>query len=259
MFRSIPRTEGVSTTEIIGRMLIMTKDHHMTDETPEKRPRSNTGLQLTTAFPTSEDKGFHRKSKFLTTSRMLFEFSHPIKTVKPNMKVVYVAGGWDMFHAGHVAMLREARKLGDFLLVGIYNDGILNFHRGKNYPILNLQERTLNVLQCKYVDDVIIDPPWAITEEMIASCGISVVVRGTKDEGPTMTEEQEDAFFKGAKDKGIFRVIQSQSDLSVQEIVRRVIRDSEKLNAKILRKKKAETDFYKDKHGLSDEFQFGTS
>ena len=45
----------------------------------------------------------------------------------------------------------------------------------------------------------------------------------------------------------------------MQEIVRRVIRDSDKLNAKILRKKKAETDFYKDKHGLSDDFQFGTS
>jgi len=255
MFRSIPRTEGVSTTEIIGRMLVMTKDHHV-------RERSNSdvaaGTPVLEAFPESENQGYHRDSKFLTTSKMIYEFSQPLRSIKPGMKVVYVAGGWDMFHSGHAALLREAKKLGDFLLVGIYNDNILNSHRGGNYPILNLNERTLNVLQCKYVDDVIIDPPWAITEEMVAQCKISLVVRGTKNESESSIKEQDHLYFDCAIQKNIFRVIKSTSDLSVLEIVRRVQANRERLNAKIKRKKKAETAFYKEKHGLSDNYKFGT-
>ncbi|KAH0923560.1 hypothetical protein HID58_023578 [Brassica napus] len=40
----------------------------------------------------------------------------------PDARVVYIAGAFDLFHAGHVGILRRARELGDFLLVGIHND-----------------------------------------------------------------------------------------------------------------------------------------
>ncbi|GJT78413.1 Rho guanyl-nucleotide exchange factor 12 [Tanacetum coccineum] len=40
----------------------------------------------------------------------------------PNARVVYIDGGFDLFHAGHVEILKNARQLGDFLLVGIYTD-----------------------------------------------------------------------------------------------------------------------------------------
>ena len=194
----------------------------------------------------------------MTTSKMIYEFSQPLRSIKADMKVVYVAGGWDMFHSGHASLLREAKKLGDFLLVGIYNDNILNAHRGSNYPILNLNERTLNVLQCKYVDDVIIDPPWEISEEMIAQCKISVVVRGTKNESGENTKKDDQLYFGCAIKMGIFRIVKSNSNLTVLEIVRRVQANRERLNKKIARKKKSETEFYKKKHGLSDNFQFGT-
>ena len=51
------------------------------------------------------------------------------------------------------------------MYVGIYDDTLVQQERGTYWPIQNLQERTLNVLACKWVDEVIIGCPWEITEE----------------------------------------------------------------------------------------------
>lgn len=50
------------------------------------------------------------------------------------------------------------------MIVGVHNDQIVNRYRGSNMPIMNLHERVLSVLGCKYVDDVLIDAPFVITE-----------------------------------------------------------------------------------------------
>lgn len=141
-FKSIPRTEGVSTTDIVGRMLLCTREHHV--RAPELdedgRPRSPTLL--------SADL-FARSSRFLTTSSVLRQFSKNVKPPQPGDKVVYMDGSWDMFHAGHIEALEAARSLGDYLIVGIFNDDVVNQYRGENFPIMNLNERTLSVLGCK--------------------------------------------------------------------------------------------------------------
>jgi ethanolamine-phosphate cytidylyltransferase len=87
-FRSIPRTDGVSTTDIVGRMLLLTKEHHL------QEGQSVLGSQ----------------SKFLTTSRMLQLFSN-VKAPTEGMRVIYIDGAWDLFHPGHVAVLEAARQV----------------------------------------------------------------------------------------------------------------------------------------------------
>ena len=89
-FRTIPRTEGVSTTDIVGRMLLLTKDHHM------KKEFGVLGSQ----------------SKFLTTTRLLQLFSTGIKSPTSDMRVIYIDSSWDMFHPGHVAILKAAKEVG---------------------------------------------------------------------------------------------------------------------------------------------------
>jgi ethanolamine-phosphate cytidylyltransferase len=89
-FRTIPRTEGVSTTDIVGRMFILTKDHHM------KKEFGVLGSQ----------------SKFLTTTRLLQLFSTGIKSPTSDMRVIYIDSSWDMFHPGHVAILKSAKEVG---------------------------------------------------------------------------------------------------------------------------------------------------
>ena len=52
--------------------------------------------------------------------------------------------------------LQKAREQGDFLLVGIHSDEDVTERRGPHLPIMNLHERALSVLACRYVDEVII-------------------------------------------------------------------------------------------------------
>lgn len=72
-------------------------------------------------------------------------------------------GAWDMFHAGHMAILKQAREYGDYLIAGVHSDEVVNAQRGFNMPIMNLNERVLSVLGCAYVNDVLIDAPLRIT------------------------------------------------------------------------------------------------
>lgn len=66
-------------------------------------------------------------------------------------KVVYVAGAFDIFHVGHLDFLEKARQHGDFLIVGLHTDPVVNQYKGFNYPIMNLHERVLSVLACKVI------------------------------------------------------------------------------------------------------------
>lgn len=236
-YRTIPRTEGVSTSDILGRMLLMHKTHH-------KHEGYGNG-QLTSKV--SRDK-YDRPSKFLTTNRMLRLFSVGNRAPKPHERVVYIDGAFDMFHAGHVEILKRAKQEGDYLIVGVHNDGVVNAHRGLNYPIMNLHERVLSVLGCKYVDDVLIDAPWQVTKEMVASLNISVVVHGThrdRDEKNGFSLEEHYAYAIEAK---IFKLIDSPSKLDVRDIVHRINENRERFERKFESKMETEKEYYSKRY-----------
>lgn len=73
---------------------------------------------------------------------------------QPGDKIVYVAGAFDLFHVGHLDFLEKARQEGDFLIVGLHTDPVVNRYKGANYPIMNLHERVLSVLACKVSHEV---------------------------------------------------------------------------------------------------------
>ena len=52
--------------------------------------------------------------------------------------VVYIQGSFDLLHHGHLKRLEEAKKLGTFLYVGIWDDEMTRFYRGDSYPIISL-------------------------------------------------------------------------------------------------------------------------
>lgn len=62
---------------------------------------------------------------------------------------VYVAGAFDLFHIGHLDFLEQAKKHGEYLIVGLHTDPVVNNYKGSNYPIMNIHERVLSVLACK--------------------------------------------------------------------------------------------------------------
>ena len=57
---------------------------------------------------------------------------------KQTDKIVYIQGSFDLLHHGHMKRLEEAKKLGDFLYVGIWDDEMTRFYKGEVYPIQSL-------------------------------------------------------------------------------------------------------------------------
>ncbi|KAI8559587.1 hypothetical protein RHMOL_Rhmol04G0185900 [Rhododendron molle] len=106
---------------LTGRMLLCVR------ERPSSESQNHSSLQRQFSHghsQKSEDGGFGsgtRISHFLPTSRRIVQFSNG-KGPGPTARIVYIDGAFDLFHAGHVEILRLARGLGDFLLVGIHTD-----------------------------------------------------------------------------------------------------------------------------------------
>ena len=69
-------------------------------------------------------------------------------------RVGIVASCFDLFHAGHILMLMEAKKECDRLIVALQSDPTID-RPEKNKPVQGLYERFLQVESCKYVDAVI--------------------------------------------------------------------------------------------------------
>lgn len=237
-YRSIPRTEGVSTTDIVGRMLLNTKYHHQ--HADKSAPASRASGDTPMAAPV----------RLLATNRMLRLFSVGHKDPQPGARVVYMDGAWDMFHAAHIETLKTARSFGDYLLVGVQGDAIVNRRRGSNLPIMNLYERVLSVLGCKYVDDVLIDAPDELDEQMIKSLGITLVVHGTQ-----WQDEYDRESYKVPKSLGIYREIPSVSQLTVNEIRGRILQNEKEYRVKFAKKKKAEETYYEKRYA---DIQVGT-
>ena len=68
--------------------------------------------------------------------------------------IVYAAGVWDMFHVGHLNLLRSARALGDILIVGVSTDELVLKYKG-HHPLLSYEDRSAVVASCRYVDAVV--------------------------------------------------------------------------------------------------------
>ena len=70
------------------------------------------------------------------------------------MKNGITFGVFDLLHAGHIMMLEEAKKMCDYLIVGLNTDPSL-IDPDKNTPTQSLVERYIQLQGCKYVDEII--------------------------------------------------------------------------------------------------------
>ncbi len=89
---------------------------------------------------------------------------------------VYVDMVGDLFHAGHVELLRSARRYGDWLVVGVLSDETVAAY--KRRPIMSLDERVAVIESCKYVDQVVAGAPFQVSQEFLAEHDIATVVHG---------------------------------------------------------------------------------
>jgi glycerol-3-phosphate cytidylyltransferase len=85
---------------------------------------------------------------------MIFNYIKQLKSEGKRIGIVFSA--FDMFHAGHVAMLSEAKNHCDYLIAGLQTDPTIDRPDTKNRPVQSIVERQIQLAACRYVDEVVV-------------------------------------------------------------------------------------------------------
>lgn len=107
------------------------------------------------------------------------------------MKIGFTCSTFDLFHAGHLLMLEEAKKQCDYLVVGLQTDPTIDRPTEKNKPVQSVFERFVQLKACKYVDEVI---PYATEKDLVdilLSYPINVRILGDEYENKEFTGKYE--------------------------------------------------------------------
>jgi len=94
---------------------------------------------------------------------------------------------FDLFHAGHVVMLEEAKRQCDYLIAAIQSDPTID-RETKNKPVQSIIERQIQVSACKHVDEIIVYTTEKELEDILMALPIDVRILG---------EEYRDTEFTG--------------------------------------------------------------
>lgn len=218
-YREVKRTQGVSTTDLVGRMLLLTKTHHEQDESKLPNPEQTKQMGSSSCSSNEVTSPWTKSCQFLATTNKIIQFSSG-REAKSNDRIVYTAGAFDLFHVGLLDFLEQAKKQGDYLIVGLHSDPVVNRYKGQNYPIMNVHERTLSVLACKYVDEVVIGAPYSVTKELMDHFKVDIVVHGTTEVSPDLDGSDP---YSEPKRQSKFKTIESGNPLTTADIVARII------------------------------------
>ncbi|MND35038.1 Glycerol-3-phosphate cytidylyltransferase [compost metagenome] len=93
------------------------------------------------------------------------------------MKKVITFGTFDVFHIGHINILRRARELGEYLIVGVSSDE-LNFSKKQRHPIYSQDDRIGIISSLRFVDEVFLEESLELKLEYIRKFNIDLLVMG---------------------------------------------------------------------------------
>lgn len=109
-----------------------------------------------------------------------------------NYKVGYTAGVFDMFHIGHLNILRRAKEMCDYLIVGVTSDE--ECYRTKNkFPIISYSDRKQIIESIRFVDMAIIEKNVNKTEAL-KDINFNVIFKGSDWKGSKIWNEYEKFF-----------------------------------------------------------------
>ena len=134
------------------------------------------------------------------------------------MIVGFTCSTFDLFHAGHVIMLKEAKTKCDHLIVGLQTDPTIDRPTTKNKPVQSIFERYVQLQACKYVDEIVVYATEKDLLDILLSYPINVRILGNEYENSAFTGRQE-CISKGIK----FYFNQRQHSFSTTELRERVV------------------------------------
>ncbi len=141
------------------------------------------------------------------------------------MKVGITFSAFDLFHAGHVKMLEEAKRQCDYLIVGLQTDPTID-RPEKNQPTQTVVERYIQLKACKYVDEIV---PYATEQDL------EDILRSFKIDVRIIGEEYRDKDFTGrayCEEKGIELYFNKRDHRFSSSGLRKVVAEKE-INKKV--------------------------
>ncbi|KAF3445074.1 hypothetical protein FNV43_RR14767 [Rhamnella rubrinervis] len=147
---------------------------------------------------------------------------------------VYADGIYDLFHFGHARSLEQAKKLSlpsllfnvskfpnTYLLVGCCNDEITHNYKGKT--VMTEAERYESLRHCKWVDEVIPDAPWVVTQEFLDKHNIDYVAHDSLPYADASGSGKD--VYEFVKAAGKFKETKRTDGISTSDIIMRIVKD----------------------------------
>jgi glycerol-3-phosphate cytidylyltransferase len=115
-----------------------------------------------------------------------------IKELKQEGKRIGITfSTFDMLHAGHIAMLSEAKNHCDYLIAGLQTDPTIDRPDTKNKPVQSIVERQIQLSACRYVDEVVVYQTEQDLIDLLLILPLNVRVLGVEYEHSEFTGKEE--------------------------------------------------------------------
>lgn len=130
---------------------------------------------------------------------------------------------FDLLHAGHIAMLAEAKNHCDYLICGLQTDPTIDRPDTKNKPIQSIVERQLTLGACKFVDEIVVYSTEQDLLDIILTLPIDVRILGVEYEDTNFTGRNEGA------GRGIHTIFNKRDHSFSSSSLRKRVAEAEKL------------------------------
>ena len=94
---------------------------------------------------------------------------------------------FDLLHAGHIAMLADAKNHCDYLIAGLQTDPTIDRPDTKNKPVQTIVERQIQLAATRYVDEIVVYQTERDLEDILLTLPIDVRILGVEYQGKNFT------------------------------------------------------------------------
>ena len=118
-------------------------------------------------------------------------FNHIRRLKDEGKKVGITFSTWDLFHAGHIAMLAEAKNHCDYLIAGLQTDPTLDRPDTKNHPVQGIVERQIQLDACRLVKEIVVYSNEQDLRDLLLILPVDLRILGIEYQGTNFSGQAE--------------------------------------------------------------------